>query len=111
MKAPVATPSRKQALAIFDAALRAAQPAEAIARHLHVTAAGELAAGGKTYRLDAYRRILVVGAGKATAAMAQALEKMLGERISGGLINVKYGHTAKLTRIELNECAHPVPDA
>ena len=111
MKAPIATPSREQALAIFDAALRAAQPAEAIARHLHVTAEGELAAGGKTYPLDAYRRILVVGAGKATAAMAQALEKMLGERISSGLINVKYGHTAKLTRIELNECAHPVPDA
>jgi hydroxypyruvate reductase len=109
MKAP-ATPSRKQALAIFDAALRAAQPAEAIARHLKL-AGGELTAGSKTYRLDDYKRILVVGAGKATAAMAQALERLLGDRISGGLINVKYGHTAKLERIELNECAHPVPDA
>jgi len=111
MKAPVATPSRKQALAIFDAALRAAQPAEAIARHLRLTGESELAAGAKHYKLDHYRRIFVVGAGKATAAMAQAVEKLLGERISGGLINVKYGHTAKLARIELNECAHPVPDS
>ena len=111
MKAPVATPARRQALAIFEAALGAAQPAEAIARHLRITTSGELVAGTKTYRLDSYRRIIVVGAGKATAAMAQAIEKLLGERVSLGLINVKYGHTAKLSRIELNECAHPVPDS
>ena len=42
--------------------------------------------------------------------MAQAAERVLGRRIAAGLINVKYGHTAKLRRIELNECGHPVPD-
>ena len=110
MKPPVATPSRKQALDIFHAALRAADPAEAIARHVQLSS-GHLTVGGKTYSLDRYRRILVVGAGKATAAMAGAVEKLLGDRVSGGLINVKYGHTAKLKRIEINECAHPVPDA
>jgi glycerate 2-kinase len=110
MKHPVATPSRKQALAIFEAALRAADPAEAIARHVRI-AGGDLVAGDEHYSLDKYRRILVVGAGKATAAMAQAIEKLLGARVSAGLINVKYGHTAKLARIEINECAHPVPDA
>lgn len=52
----------------------------------------------------------MVGAGKASARMAQAVERLLGRRISTGLINVKYGHTAKLRRIELNECGHPVPD-
>lgn len=35
---------------------------------------------------------------------------MLGRRIRAGLINVKYGHTARLRRIELNECGHPMPD-
>ena len=104
------TPSRKQALDIFQAALRAAGPAEAIARHVRVED-GHLSAGRKTYSLDHYRRIMVVGGGKATAAMAQAIEKLLGDRISGGLVNVKYGHTAKLRRIEINQCAHPVPDA
>jgi glycerate 2-kinase len=42
--------------------------------------------------------------------MAQAAEKALGRRITGGLVNVKYGYVAKLRRIELNECGHPVPD-
>jgi len=42
--------------------------------------------------------------------MAQAAERVLGRRIAGGLINVKYGHVARLRRIELNECGHPVPD-
>src|SRR5688572_10752359 len=43
--------------------------------------------------------------------MARAIEKLLGKKITGGLINVKDGHTAKLRRIELNECSHPVPDS
>ncbi len=60
--------------------------------------------------LDDYDRILVLGAGKATAAMAQGLERVLGERISGGLISVKYGHTAPLSRIETIEAGHPLPD-
>jgi hydroxypyruvate reductase len=38
--------------------------------------------------------------------MAKAVERVLGKQISGGLINVKYGHTAKLKRIELNG-GHP----
>jgi hydroxypyruvate reductase len=42
--------------------------------------------------------------------MAQAMERLLGRRIAGGLINVKYGHLAKVRRIELHECGHPVPD-
>src|SRR5205085_8004921 len=58
-----------------------------------------------------YRRIYVIGAGKAGASMAQAAERVLGRRIAAGLVNVKDGHTARLRRIELNECGHPVPDA
>ena len=42
--------------------------------------------------------------------MAKAAENVLGNRIAAGLINVKDGHVAKLRRIELNECGHPVPD-
>ncbi len=97
-------------MAIFRAALRAADPAEAIFRH--VTVRDEtLIARRRRYRLDAYRRIFVIGAGKAGAVMARALERLLGRRITGGLVNVKYGHTARLRRVELNECGHPVPDA
>jgi hydroxypyruvate reductase len=42
--------------------------------------------------------------------MGRAAERVLGRRITAGLINVKYGHTVRLRRIELNECGHPVPD-
>ena len=89
---------RRQALAIFKAGLRAANPAEAVRRRL------------ARENLTRYRNVYVVGAGKAGAAMARAAERVLGRRITRGLLNVKYGHTARLRRIELNECGHPVPD-
>ena len=89
---------RRQALEIFHAAVAAADPAAAVRRHLT--------------RLDLkrYRHIYVVGAGKAGASMAAAAERVLGRRITAGLVNVKYGHVARLRRIELNECGHPIPD-
>jgi glycerate 2-kinase len=100
---------RKQAIAIFDAAVRAADPVEAVVRHFRVRD-GSLFVAGRRYALSRFDRICVIGAGKASASMAKAVERALGRRISGGLINVKYGHTDKLKRIELNECGHPKPD-
>src|SRR5258706_5819277 len=100
---------RADALRIFRAALKAADPYEAVLRHVRVKG-GVLTAGRSRYRLDSFQRIHVIGAGKASARMAQAIERLLGRRVTQGLINVKYGHTAPLRRIELNECAHPVPD-
>jgi glycerate 2-kinase len=101
---------RSQAFKIFRAALDASDPTAAILRHVRITG-NWLIAGSRKYRLGSFRRVLVVGAGKAGAAMAQAVERLLGSRIDAGLINVKYGYGAKLRRIELNECGHPVPDA
>jgi hydroxypyruvate reductase len=95
---PIETKLRRQALAIFKAALRAANPMEGVAVRL------------AREDLTRYRHIYVVGAGKAAAAMAKAAERVLGRRIARGLLNVKYGHVAPLRRIELNECGHPVPD-
>jgi hydroxypyruvate reductase len=89
---------RKHARTIFQAALSAADPAGAVERYL------------KRRDFSRFRNIYVVGAGKAGASMAHAAERVLGRRIAAGLLNVKYGHTAKLRRIELNECGHPVPD-
>lgn len=99
----------RQALQIFRAALKAADPAEAIHRRLRLDG-NTLVVAGRRYRLAAFDRILVVGAGKAGATMARAVEQVLGGRIVTGLINTKYHHTARLRRIELNECEHPVPD-
>jgi glycerate 2-kinase len=60
--------------------------------------------------LGEFERILVLGAGKASAAMAAGLEQVLGERIQKGVVVVKYGHTEELKRIRLIESGHPVPD-
>src|SRR5579864_561708 len=99
----------RDALRIFHAALKAAAPAEAVLRHVKLTG-NVLIAGRKRYRLDSFRNIYVIGAGKASAEMARPVARLLGKRIAGGHINVKYGHTARLRRIELNECGHPIPD-
>jgi hydroxypyruvate reductase len=89
---------RKQARALFQAALKAADPVDAVVRFL------------RRLHFDRYRHVYVIGAGKAGASMARATERVLGRRITRGLINVKDGHVTKLRRIELNECGHPVPD-
>ena len=89
---------RRHTMSIFRAALAAADPADAVARHL------------ARRNFERFRNIYVIGAGKAGASMAQAAERVLGRRITAGLINVKDGHLARLRRIELNQCGHPVPD-
>jgi hydroxypyruvate reductase len=55
-------------------------------------------------------RIVVVGAGKAAAGMAAAVEEILGSRIESGLVVVKDGHTGRPGRIAQVEAAHPLPD-
>ena len=89
---------RRHALAIFRAALAAADPAAAVTRHL------------RRLDLSRYSNIYVLGAGKAGASMAQAAERVLGRRITAGLINVKDRPAARLRRIELHQSGHPVPD-
>jgi glycerate 2-kinase len=56
-------------------------------------------------------RVRVYGCGKASGAMALAVEGVLGERIVDGLVVVKDGYTAPTRRIRLAEAGHPVPDA
>ena len=102
---------RQQAMAIFRAALAAADPAAAVLRHVRLRD-GVLFAGRTRYPLRGIRKIHVVGAGKAGAAMARAIEKLglPADKRGDTLVNVKYGHVAKLRWIQLNESGHPVPD-
>ena len=94
---------------IYNAAIDAVDPYDAVMKAMRVEENRVHAAGG-TYDLGVFSRILVVGAGKATARMALAIEDLLGDRISGGLIIVKEGHTAPLRIIEQVEASHPIPD-
>src|SRR5580704_613859 len=100
---------RKHALQIFRAALRASDPQEAVLRHLSFDGR-TLTAARRKYPLKNFDRIQIIGAGKASAAMARAVERLLGRRIAGGLINVPDGTVSSLRRIQLHPCGHPIPD-
>ncbi len=100
---------REHAEAVFRAGLKAVDPIRAVGRH--VRRDGDvLTVGERSYDLSKFERVFVVGAGKASAAMGRAVETLLGERITAGLINVKYGHALPLETIRLHEAGHPVPD-
>lgn len=102
------TPAKKLA-DIYAAALAAVDTHRAVRRVLALD--GDiLRVGGASYCLADFTRVIVVGAGKATARMALATEEVLGARLSAGLVVVKYGHVAALARIEQVEAAHPLPD-
>jgi glycerate 2-kinase len=100
---------RRAAAQILAQALRAADPRAAIARLVRVEGHAVVIAG-EAHPLPAHARVVVVGAGKAGAPMAQAVEDLLGDRITAGVVAVKTGHTAPLRRIRLREAGHPLPD-
>ncbi|MDY6922537.1 MAG: glycerate kinase [Pseudomonadota bacterium] len=80
---------------LFDAAVEAALPTHVVAAHLPEQPRG---------------RTVIVGAGKAAAAMAQAVESVWAGTLSG-LVITPYGHGVSCRNVEVVEAAHPVPDA
>lgn len=81
---------------IFNAAVASADPAKVLAAHLPERPSG---------------RCVVIGAGKASAAMAAALETAWQDVDLSGIVVTRYGHAVPAGRIEIIEAAHPVPDA
>lgn len=100
---------RLDARAIFQAGLQAVAPGAAIKKHCRLDG-GMLLVDGCSYDLDLFSRVIVLGAGKAAAAMALSIEEILGDRLSAGIISVKYGHLERLQKIKIHQAAHPVPD-
>ena len=102
-------PQQLHAKDIFEAGLEAVAPGAAIKRFCHLDEE-ILTVDGQSYELSQFNQIFVLGAGKAGATMAKAIEEILGERISAGLITVKYDHLEKLKKVKIQEAGHPVPD-
>lgn len=100
---------RRQIVQILQAALQAVDPAEAVRRFLR-REGDTLWVDERPYDLGAMRHVYVVGAGKAGAPMAQAVEEALGERITAGAVNVKYAHLAPTRFVQVQEAGHPLPD-
>lgn len=100
---------------IFGAALTRVDPYRMIVDHLRLEGGRRLVVAFDGERHDInlgdFDRILVLGAGKASARMARAVEDVLGDAISSGLIVTKYGHAEPLKRISVIEAGHPTPDA
>jgi glycerate 2-kinase len=87
--------SRRLLRDMFDAAIASAQPALCVPPYLPAAPRG---------------RLIVVGAGKASAAMARAVEENWPGPLSG-LVVTRYGYAVPCERIDIVEAAHPVPDA
>lgn len=94
---------------LITAGLAAADPYRAIVKALSLRGRF-LRVGQKVYDLTRFNRLLVVGAGKASARMAQAVESVLGSRLEGGFVVVKTGHRIPTTRIIVAEAGHPIPN-
>ena len=100
---------RKHASGIFYAGIAAVEPEAAVKRFCR-RRKNYLVIGGLKYNLSKFDNVFVIGAGKAGAPMSSAIEDLLGERITEGIVNVKYGHVASLKHVKLVEAGHPVPD-
>jgi glycerate 2-kinase len=85
----------KTLLAIFHAAIAAADPRQCLQQHLPAPGLG---------------RNIVIGAGKAAASMAAALESAWPDTALEGVVVTRYGHKIPTRKIKVLEASHPVPD-
>ncbi|HXV64018.1 MAG TPA: glycerate kinase [Vicinamibacteria bacterium] len=112
MKRSIKEDAREQALSIFQAGLAAADPRKLLgARFTEEPGIGWRYGTEPVFPFPgAGGRILILGAGKATGALAGALEDELLSHGCSGRIIVKYGHGEPLTRVLVEEAGHPLPD-
>ena len=108
---------RAAVLDLAEVALAALSPSAGLRRSVALDGKS-LVAGGRRYDLSAVGRLVLLGAGKASAEMAAALEQMLGPRLDGGVVVVPHGAhpppkaarpARPMRRINLLPGEHPVP--
>lgn len=99
---------RATVLDLAEVALAALSPSAGLRRS--VTLDGDnLVAGGRSYDLTAVDRLVLLGAGKASAELAAALEQMLGSRLDGGVVVVPLAAGRRMRRVSVLAGEHPVP--
>jgi len=94
---------------MIGAALEAVDPYRLIKDQITVEN-DKLTVRDREVDLGKFKNIYVVGAGKASAPMAVALEELLLPKITDGVVVVKYGHSKKTKKIKIVEAGHPIPD-
>lgn len=102
---------RGDAITVLEAALNSVDPYKAVLNNLKIVD-GKLRVGNFKASLDDLRKIVVIGGGKAGGAMAEAVESVLGDRVSGGCVNVLQGTEFRynLKKIRLQGASHPIPN-
>ena len=95
---------------MYQAAIKAVDPFQLIMDHCAVHEQ-TLHIRDLTIDLTTIEKIYILGAGKASAPMAVAMEQLLGDRIADGVVIVKYGHALATQKIKIREAGHPIPDA
>ena len=105
---------RDMAKAVFLKAVSAVDPYQRLKEIAHIDKnrliIGTEEVSEKVFDLNEFERIFLVGTGKASSSMAQAIEEIFGGRITKGLITTKYGHALPLRFTEIIEAGHPLPD-
>lgn len=102
--------ARALALKSLEAAVNAVDPKKIIESKLSLKNRA-LKVDDYSFDLGKIKNVYVVGGGKASGSMAEALEQVLGNRITDGLVNVPRGDKHKTSIIKLHESSHPIPDA
>jgi glycerate 2-kinase len=100
---------RATLLDLAEAALAALSPSAGLRRSVTLDG-GRLIAGSRGYDLSAVDRLVVLGAGKASAEVATALEQMLGPRLDGGVVVVPRAAENPMRRLTVLSGEHPIPD-
>lgn len=101
--------ARELALKSLEAAVKAVDPKRLILSKL--TLKGSiLKVDGFAFDLSRFKNVYVIGGGKASGSMAEALETVLGERITEGFVNVPKGSRHRTNIVKLHEASHPIPD-
>jgi len=101
--------ARELALKSLEAAIRASDPKSTIKSKVKLKGS-ILHVDEYTFDLKKFKNIYVIGGGKASGSMAEALEEVLGEKITGGLVNVPKDDKHKTGKIRLHKASHPIPD-
>lgn len=101
--------SRQDAIQIFLAGVEAVKPRYFIPRYIRLKESS-ITIAGQDFSLSDSNKLYVAAAGKAASAMALETEKILGNRISEGVVVTKYHHALPLRYCRTTEAGHPVPD-
>lgn len=101
--------ARALALTSLESAVNAVDPKRLLkSRFLLKNSTVEI--NGRLFDLRKFKRIYVIGGGKASGSMAEAVEQILGRRITDGLVIVPYGSKNKTDVIRIHQAGHPIPD-